>query len=174
MAAIGPGAGHDPVSRGARSAPKYYDLVTAPWVAAGWRVLAPLHVVSREHPNAAEYQGLTSWKARIEDMRLLVAHIGNAPLVSAGHAYGGLVALTLGGAQLMTPEGLQLPLVPRLASAFIAFSLPAPIPVLGTEQGYGALSVPALAQTVTIEIVPGITSEAANGWKGYLAPRTRR
>jgi len=157
-------------SHGAGSAPKYYDLLVAPWVAAGWRVLAPLHVDSREHPDTAKFPGLASWKARIEDMRALIAHIGPAPFVAAGHSYGGLVALTLGGAAPIPPEGLALPLVPRLASAVIAFSPPAPVPVLVSEQGYGALSVPALVQTGTIDIVPGITSEAPDGWKGHLAP----
>jgi len=156
-------------SHGAGSAPAYYDPIIGTWVAAGWRVLAPLHVDSREHPQTAQYQGLASWKARIEDMRALISHIGDAPFVAAGHSYGGLVATMLGGAQPVLPEGLEAPLVPRLARAVIAFSPPPPIPVLVTEAGYGALSVPALIQTGTLDLMPGM---AADGWKGHLAPFT--
>jgi predicted alpha/beta-hydrolase family hydrolase len=155
-------------SHGAGSAPWHYDLIVLPWVDAGWRVVAPLHVDSREHPDTASFQGLTSWKARIEDMRLLVAEQGGRPFVAAGHSYGGLVALTLGGAAPVVPEGLALPLVPRLAQAVIAFSPPAPVPVLVTEAGYGALAVPALVQTGTRDVLPGGLS--GDGWKGHLAP----
>lgn len=156
-------------SHGAASAPKYYDRIIGPWVMAGWRVLAPLHVDSLEHPLTREFQGLASWKARVEDMRALVGHIGDEPFVAAGHSYGGLVATMLGGAQPVLPEGLQLPLVPRLAKSVIAFSPPAPIQVLVTDQGYAALAVPALVQTGTIDIQPGMP---ADGWKGHLAPFT--
>lgn len=156
-------------SHGAGSAPKFYDLIVGPWIEAGWRVLAPLHVDSRDHPDTAAYPGLASWKARIEDMRVLIAHMGKAPFLAAGHSYGGLVALTLGGAQPVPPAGMGLPLVPRLASAVIAFSPPAPVPVLVTDEGYGALAVPALIQTGTIDLMPGMPVDG-DGWKGHLAP----
>ncbi|EJL33951.1 lysophospholipase [Novosphingobium sp. AP12] len=157
-------------SHGAASAPKYYGLIVGPWVAAGWRVLAPLHVDSTEHPQTAQFKGLASWKARIEDMRALIVHVGDEPFVAAGHSYGGLVATMMGGAEPVPPEGLQLPLMPRLAKAVIAFSPPPPISVLVTEQGYGALGVPALIQTGTLDIPPGMTPETADGWKAHLAP----
>lgn len=154
-------------SHGAGSAPWHYDLIVLPWVDAGWRVVAPLHVDSREHPQTAQFPGLASWKARIEDMRLLVAGMKGKPFVAAGHSYGGLVALTLGGSQPVPPEGLDLPLVPALAQAVIAFSPPAPVPVLVTAEGYGALKVPALIQTGTRDVIPGGPDD---GWKGHLAP----
>lgn len=157
-------------SHGAGSAPWHYDLIVLPWVEAGWHVIAPLHVDSREHPDTAKYPGLASWKTRIEDMRLLIAGLKGKPFIAAGHSYGGLVALTLGGAQPVPPEGLSLPLVPRLAQAVVAFSPPAPVPVLVTDAGYGALAVPALIQTGTRDILPGGLS--GDGWKGHLAPFT--
>ncbi|MCJ2179774.1 alpha/beta hydrolase [Novosphingobium album (ex Hu et al. 2023)] len=155
-------------SHGADSAPKYYDLIVQPWIDAGWRVLAPLHVDSREHPHTTDYPGLASWKARIEDMRLLVAYIGKAPFVAAGHSYGGVVALMMGGAQPVAPDGISLPFVRRLADAVIAFSPPAPIPVLVTKEGYGTLAVPALIETGTKDILPGLQVED-DGWEGHLA-----
>lgn len=157
---------------GAGSAPHYYpDMINA-WRAAGHRVLAPLHVDSREHPRTAEFTGLASWAARIEDMRALVAHLGAAPYIAAGHSYGALAALALGGAEPILPAGFAAPLAPRRARAVIAFSPPAPIPVLITETGYAALQVPALIQTGTLDIVPGMSASGPDGWRGHLAPFT--
>nr|WP_246438869.1 alpha/beta hydrolase [Novosphingobium piscinae] len=157
---------------GAGSAPQYYPDMVGAWVRAGHRVLAPLHVDSREHPRTAEFTGLASWEARIADMRALVAHLGAEPYVAAGHSYGALAALALGGAEPILPAGLAGPIVPRRARAVIAFSPPAPVPVLITEQGYAALQVPALIQTGTLDIVPGMGAGGPDGWRGHLAPFT--
>ncbi|ATW03397.1 alpha/beta hydrolase [Sphingorhabdus sp. YGSMI21] len=157
-------------SHGAASSPDKYRRLIEPWVAKGWRVLAPLHVDSKDHPDTANYQGLASWKARIEDMRALSAYLGTEHYIAAGHSYGGLVALTLGGSQAIAPKGVEGPLGDEKVKAVIAFSPPAPIPVLVTREGYGTLAVPALIQTGTLDIVPGITDLGADGWKGHLAP----
>jgi pimeloyl-ACP methyl ester carboxylesterase len=156
-------------SHGAASSPAYYDRIIGPWQAAGWRVLAPLHVDSLEHPDTKNFPGLTSWKARVEDMRALIGHIGDEPFVAAGHSYGGLTATMLGGAQPVVPEGLSLPLVPRLARAVIAFSPPPPIPVLVTPEGYARLAVPAIVQTGTLDLLPGTSAQTIDGWKAHLA-----
>lgn len=155
-------------SHGAASDPAKYAPMMQAWAKAGWRILAPLHVDSLLHPDTAAFKGLDSWRARIEDMAALSAHIGDAPFVAAGHSYGGLVALTLGGASPVPPDGMALPLSDRKVIAALAFSPPAPIPVLVTREGYGTLSVPALIQTGTKDIVPGITD--TDGWQGHLAP----
>ena len=136
----------------------------------GWRVLAPLHVDSKDHPETANFKGLASWKARIEDMRALSAYLGDEHYVAAGHSYGGLVALTMGGSESIAPEGLSGPLGDEKVQAVIALSPPAPIPVLVTSEGYGTISVPALIQTGTLDFVPGITDNSDDGWKGHLAP----
>ncbi|KQM20400.1 alpha/beta hydrolase family protein [Novosphingobium sp. Leaf2] len=156
-------------SHGAGSSPSFYGRIVDPWVAAGWHVLAPLHVDSREHPDLAKFPGLLSWKARVEDMRALIAHIGDAPFVAAGHSYGGLTATMLSGAQPVVPEGLSLPLVPRLAKAVIAFSPPPIIPALVTQQGYAQIAVPALIQTGTRDLVAGLTTQGPDGWNVHLA-----
>ncbi|WP_298199887.1 alpha/beta hydrolase [Novosphingobium sp.] len=155
---------------GAGSSPQYYPDMVAAWVGAGHRVLAPLHVDSREHPRTRDFPGLASWQARIEDMRALVAHIGPEPYVAAGHSYGALAALGLGGAEPVLPAGMTGPVAPRLALAVIAFSPPAPIPVLITGAGYGALRVPALIQTGTLDILPGMGPTGPDAWRGHLAP----
>ena len=155
-------------SHGAASDPAKYAPMMQAWAKAGWRILAPLHVDALLHPDTAAFKGMASWRARIEDMAVLSAHIGDGPYVAAGHSYGGLVALTLGGVSPVPPEGMALPLSDRKVTAALAFSPPAPIPVLVTREGYGTLSVPALIQTGTKDIVPGITD--ADGWQGHLAP----
>ncbi len=154
-------------SHGAGSAPGLYPGMIDAWAAAGWRILAPLHVDSRQYARSADYPGLASWRTRIEDMRLLSAHIGDSPYVAAGHSYGGLVALTLGGADAVPPEGASLPLSDPQVRAVLAFSPPAPIPVLVTAQGYAGLDVPALIQTGTADMPPGDTDTEA--WRGHLA-----
>lgn len=157
-------------SHGAASSPDKYIRLIEPWVMHGWRVLAPLHVDSKDHPKTENFKGLASWKARIEDMRALSAHLGDEQYVAAGHSYGGLVALTMGGSESIAPEGISGPLGDEKVQAVIAFSPPAPIPVLVTSEGYGTVSVPALIQTGTLDIVPGITDNGDDGWKGHLAP----
>lgn len=153
-------------SHGAASSPRFYEALISVWVDAGYEVLAPLHVDSLEHPDTTKYPGLASWKARLEDMQALSAHVGKRKWIAAGHSYGGLVALTLGGADAIPPQGMIEPLADKHVVAVIAFSPPAPIPVLITEQGFAGLRVPALIQTGTADIVPGMTG--ADGWQGHL------
>lgn len=157
-------------SHGAGSSPAKYDLLIGPWVAAGWRVLAPLHVDSTDHPDTAKFAGLASWKARIEDMRALSAHIGNTRFVAAGHSYGGLTALTLGGAAAVPPEGMTGPLSDPKCIAVVAFSPPPPIPVLVTAEGYGKLSVPALVETGTADVPVTMPGANPDMWKLHLVP----
>jgi pimeloyl-ACP methyl ester carboxylesterase len=154
-------------SHGAASSPRFYEAIFGPWLAAGFHILAPLHVDSIEHPRTKDFPGLASWKARLEDMRLLSAHVGKRPWIAAGHSYGGLVALTMGGAAAIPPEGWSGPLRDANVRAVVAFSPPAPIPVLCTAEGYGKVAVPALVQTGTADLLPGMTGE---GWRGHLVP----
>lgn len=157
-------------SHGALSSPTLYEAVIGQWMAEGWHVLAPLHVDSERHPHTRDYPGLASWKARIEDMRALSAHVGNRPWVAAGHSYGGLVALTMGGAAAVPPQGITGSLSDANVRAVVAFSPPPPIPVLCTAEGYAKISVPALIQTGTADSPPtgpGV-SPAPGSWKGHL------
>ncbi|HEX7873069.1 MAG TPA: alpha/beta hydrolase [Sphingobium sp.] len=153
-------------SHGALSAPRKYALLIQPWVAAGYDVVAPLHVDSTDHPRTKDFPGLASWKARIEDMRAVSRHIGG-PYVAAGHSYGGLTALTLGGANAVVPEGVAGPLRDPRASVVLAFSPPPAIPALVQPGGYAALAVPALVQSGTRDLPPGAPA-APDGWRAHL------
>lgn len=155
-------------SHGAASSPGRYDVLLRPMVEAGWRILAPLHVDSLDHPDTAKYAGLASWKARLEDFQALTAHIGHAPYVAVGHSYGGLTALVLGGAQSVPPPGWQGPQSDGKALAVIAFSPPPVIPVLITMEGYANVSVPSLIQTGTADILPQKGTTDPDSWKKHL------
>lgn len=153
-------------SHGAQSAPWKYQQLVAFWLAAGYSVYAPLHVDSSDHPLTGDFAGMTSWAARLEDMLALRSHLGDKPYVAAGHSYGALVALNLGGASQSLPEDLSPRLHERPPSLVLAFSPPGEIPGFVSEQGYASLAVPALVQTGLLDIPIG--GDAS--WEVHLAP----
>lgn len=154
-------------SHGALSAPHKYRALIDPWVTAGFDVWAPLHVDSTDYPDTVKFPGLASWRARLEDMRAVAEHVGARHYIAAGHSYGALVALTLGGAQAATPVGWAGPLADPNVRASVAFSPPGPAMGLIDAAGYAALRVPALIQTGTADVPPGALSTEA--WRTHLA-----
>lgn len=153
-------------SHGAASSPRHYAPILQHWADNGYDVLAPLHVDSIEHPRTADFPALTSWTARIEDMRALSALLGDAAYVAAGHSYGAFTAIALGGGVSLIPEGVRGPLRDAKVTAVIAFSPPAALPPLVGATGYAALAVPSLVQTGTRDVPTGSTQ--ADAWKGHL------
>jgi pimeloyl-ACP methyl ester carboxylesterase len=151
-------------SHGAASAPWKYERLINHWVTAGYAVHAPLHVDSTDHPEHGRFPPAASWPARIADMRALAERHGGRRYVAAGHSYGGLMALALGGAAPTTPPGVITPLRDPSVQAVIAFSPPAPIPGFVEPSAFAALVVPALIQTGTADIPPG-----SSDWRGHLA-----
>jgi pimeloyl-ACP methyl ester carboxylesterase len=152
-------------SHGALSAPwKYLSLVEA-WANAGYEVLAPLHVDSTDHPERAAFPGLASWPARIEDVRAVADHIGG-PYIAAGHSYGGLIALCLGGASPAVPDTVKKPLRDPRALAVVAFSPPGGGTGLVNAGDYAGLAVPALIQTGDRDVPPGGNAD----WRSHLLP----
>lgn len=151
-------------SHGAASAPWKYQNLIQVWVAQGYAVYAALHVDSTDHPQTEQYQGLASWQARLEDIRLLADNYGQSGYIAAGHSYGALLALVTGGAKGLQPPGYEKSLSDSRARLVLAFSPPAAIPGFIEKSGYAELSVPALIQTGTKDVPPG--SEA--DWRGHL------
>jgi hypothetical protein len=154
-------------SHGALSAPEKYERLILPWSAAGFTVMAPLHVDSTDHPEHANpaYGMLGSWRARLLDMRSLAAFAA-VPYTAAGHSYGGLTALTLGGAAAEVPPGLSGPLDDPRVTSVVAFSPPGVSPGLVTLEGYRTLKVPALIETGDHD-VPYNSKDGR--WQGHLA-----
>ncbi len=157
-------------SHGALSSPAKYDALVLPWVAAGFDVWAPLHVDSTDHPDTKAFPALMSWGARIEDMRALSAHIGGGSHIAAGHSYGALTALTMGGAQAVVPAGVSGALRDPRTKAVVAFSPPGRAPGLIDGGGYAGLAVPALIQTGTSDVPPGPPGAAVDpgAWRNHL------
>lgn len=156
-------AGRILFSHGALSAPwKYQPLVDA-WVKAGYAVYAPLHVDSTDHPDRNSFQGLASWPARIEDVRALADHL-DGPYIAAGHSYGGLVALCLGGGTVGVPPTVKTPLRDPRVQAVVAFSPPGAGMGFIKEGDFAALAVPALIQTGDKDVPPGGNAD----WHSHL------
>ncbi len=151
-------------SHGAGSAPWKYAPLLSRWLEAGYEVRAPLHVDSTDHPRQPEFTGMTSWTARLEDMQALSKELGETPYIAAGHSYGALLALTLGGAEATVPEGMQAPLADPAVSVVIALSPPPALPGLISKEGYATLAKPALIQTGTQDIPMG----SQGGWEPHL------
>jgi len=151
-------------SHGAASAPWKYEALIGQWTAAGYDVYAPLHVDSTDYPQHDDFQGIASWKARLEDINALADKFGQNGYIMAGHSYGGLVALTRGGAKALVPEGFTGPMADPRVKIVLAFSPPAAIPGFIEKAAYAGVSVPALIQTGTMDIPPGTDI----GWQGHL------
>lgn len=142
-------------SHGYASAPWKYELLIRHWVAAGYRVRAPLHLDSTDHPRHTEVSGVSIWAARVLDMRALSAELGTEPYIAAGHSYGALTALVLGGAESVIPEGLSAPLADPQVAVVLAFSPPPAIPDMIPASGYAKLARPALIQSGTRDVALG-------------------
>lgn len=151
-------------SHGAASAPWKYTKLFKYWVDAGYAVHAPLHVDSTDHPQQAEFTGFASWRARLEDMAVLADRYGAGGYIAAGHSYGGLTGLTLGGAEAAVPEGYAGPLKDDRVELVLAFSPPGAMPGFVNPGAYAGVSVPAFIQTGTEDVPPGSTA----GWEGHL------
>lgn len=152
-------------SHGALSAPGKYENLLRPWQAEGYDIAAPLHVDSTDHPDHARYGMGDSWKARLLDMRVLAdTFAGGSPYIAAGHSYGALVSLTLGGVAAERPAGFEGPMADARVKAVVAFSPPGVTPGLVTAEGFKTLARPALIQTGTLDVPPG-----APDWRVHLA-----
>lgn len=159
-------------SHGAASSPRHYERLFRPWAAAGYDIFAPVHVDATDHPQHDQFTGLASWKARIEDMWLISKLLGDQPYIAAGHSYGGLTAIAIGGGVSLLPDGLrsdfnsQNGLRDPRAAAVLAFSPPPAIASLVGTQGYAPLAVPSFHQTGTKDVLAGAGDE--NAWKDHL------
>ena len=151
-------------SHGYASAPWKYEQLIRPWVESGYRVEAPLHVDSTDHPRRDDFPGLAAWTARLEDMRALSQELAGASYVAAGHSFGALTALALGGAEAFVPDEITAPLEDAAVSVVLAFSPPPTVEGLISEEGYSSLSRPALIQTGTLDVPMG----ADYPWEKHL------
>jgi predicted dienelactone hydrolase len=152
-------------SHGFLSAPEKYQRLMAPWSEAGFEILAPLHVDSSNHPDTAKYASSASWGPRLLDMRALSAFVNAPSYIAAGHSYGALTALTLGGAAGVVPPEIKGPLRDPRAKCVVAFSPPGTTPKL-TPGGYSGIAIPAFVETGTRDVPAGAKDVP---WQSHLA-----
>lgn len=152
-------------STGHGSWPERYDAAASAWRDAGFAVLAPVHVDSMHHPDRAKFTMQASFMERIADQRAAAAYAARTwpgkPVVAAGHSFGTLIALCLGG-------GLRhvAPFREPAVRAVLGFSSPGRIPGLVTPDAYAGDTLPMLVATGDADVVPGFVTD----WHDHLFP----
>lgn len=150
-------------STGHGSWPERYDAVASAWKAAGFAVIAPLHVDSLHSPDQARYTPEAGFGARIADMRAASAFAARKwpgkPVIAAGHSFGTLTALCLGGG-LAQVGRFRDPSV----RAVLGFSSPGRIPGLVGPKAYATDALPLMIVTGDRDVVPGLVSD----WRDHL------
>lgn len=145
-------------SHGHGAWPERYDALLQTWRDAGFAVVAPLHVDSMRHPDRETFSLQQGFGERMADMKAASAYAAarwpGVTMAAAGHSYGTLVSLALGGAL----SGLA-PLRDPRVSAVVGYSSPGRIPGLVTPSSYASVAVPVLLVTGDKDFVPGFVGD---------------
>ncbi|MBB4837679.1 alpha-beta hydrolase superfamily lysophospholipase [Sphingomonas kyeonggiensis] len=145
-------------STGHGSWPERYARLISVLLGEGFVVLAPLHVDSMHYPEREKFTFLSSFTERLADMRATAAHAARAfpvlPVIAAGHSYGTLTSLCLGGA-LPNFKG-RIPAV----KAVLGFSSPGKQPGLVPDSAYSSVQVPVMMVTGTADALPPVMGHA--------------
>ncbi|MDO5610763.1 MAG: alpha/beta hydrolase [Pseudomonadota bacterium] len=138
--------------------PERYDGVLSAWRDAGFVVVAPVHVDSMKYPGREKFSMQQGFDERLADMKAASAYVSahwpGRPVAAAGHSYGTLISLVLGGAMADAA-----PMRDATVSAVLGYSSPGKIPGLVTPQTYASVEVPVLIVTGDEDRVPGFVSE---------------
>lgn len=152
-------------STGHGSWPEKYDALASAWKAAGFAVVAPLHVDSLHYPDRDKFTREASFGERIADLKAASAYAARTwpgkPVIAAGHSFGTLTALCLGGG-LSQLGNFKDPTV----KAVIGFSSPGLIPGLISPQAYAGDALPVMVITGDQDTVPGLVTD----WHDHLLP----
>jgi dienelactone hydrolase len=170
-------------SHGAFAAPDRYAAMLEPLAAAGFVVIAPMHIDSEDYPRSEGEPERpahpVTWSTRNADFALaldpprpvreLLAHNGLAldpeRRIALGHSYGGLIAQLRGGALALEPDGSQIDRTDPAVDAVIAWSPPGVTPGLITREGWASLVAPSLTITGTADVLPGFIDD----WQAHKA-----
>lgn len=151
-------------SHGAFSTYDRYDSLLLPLAKRGFRIAAPNHVDSEEHPDRSAYGQADSMGKRIEDYEVIANAFSADTVIAIGHSYGGLIAQLAGGARLDTTAATPaLGGLPQPA-AIVAISPPGPVPGSISSTGWSAIETPMLVTTGTTDILPGFIDD----WRAHL------
>jgi alpha-beta hydrolase superfamily lysophospholipase len=152
-------------STGHGSWPEKYDALASAWKAAGFAVIAPIHVDSLHHPDREKFTRGASFSERIADMKAASAYAARTwpgkPVVASGHSFGTLTALCLGGA-LPNLGNFRDPTI----KAVMGFSSPGRIPGLIGPDAYASDALPVMIVTGDQDTVPGLVAD----WHDHFLP----
>jgi alpha-beta hydrolase superfamily lysophospholipase len=152
-------------STGHGSWPEKYDAIASAWKAAGFAVVAPVHVDSLHYPDREKFTREASFGERIADMKAASAYAARTwpgkPVIAAGHSFGTLTALCLGGG-LANLGNFRDPTV----KAVLGFSSPGRIPGLIGPDAYSGDTLPVMIVTGDQDAVPGLVTD----WHDHLLP----
>lgn len=144
--------------------PSRYPQLLQALAAAGWLVVAPVHVDSLSHPRRAEFDQRAGFTARIADVAAAAKAAQRLapgkPVVAVGHSYGSLLAAMQGGAL-----SAMMPAREPAVRAVLAWSSPGRIPGLINPQSFATLAVPTMVVTGDADVVPGFVPD----WRQHLA-----
>lgn len=157
-------------SHGAFSSPDRYLALTKPIAAAGYIVVAPMHMDSEDWDEPAKPSQSEVWEGRGEDMILALAQnsglndtvadqgvtIDYDNIAVIGHSYGALIAQISAGAQAI--PSISLSGNPSV-KAIVAYSPPAITPGLIDQQAWSDMILPSLTITGTADILPGFIDD---------------
>jgi alpha-beta hydrolase superfamily lysophospholipase len=150
---------------GASGSPDRYLLLFARLNAAGYAVVAPVHVDSLQYPEHTRYTLQSAFSERIADVgaaaRAAAERFPGLPLAAVGHSYGALFAQMQGGALRYIADARA-----RQVRAVVSFSSPGIFPgLIRPDVAFSTLAVPSLTVTGTADVVPGFVSK----WEDHLA-----
>ncbi|MEP2736573.1 MAG: alpha/beta hydrolase family protein [Erythrobacter sp.] len=160
-------------SHGAFAAPDRYRAMLAPIAAAGFIVVAPMHVDSEDFDSDTPPAQSEVWLTRNDDMALALAppsaitnelsdrglSLDDGRTVAIGHSYGALIAQLTGGAKAIEHAA---PLTDRSnpdVDAVVGWSPPGPRAGVIAKEGWSSLAVPALTITGTKDVFPGFVDD---------------
>lgn len=166
-------------SHGALAAPDRYRKLLRPLAAAGFVIVAPMHLESEELVKPAVPSPDEVWRTRAADLEMALAppqaitkglrarslKLDLRHVIVMGHSFGALLAQIAAGARAHDPGGnLTRLAAPRLA-AVVAWSPPGPMPKVIDADGWSSLNVPSMLLTGTADQLAVMTQP----WEWHMA-----
>lgn len=148
-------------SHGANAAFDRYDSLLLPIAKKGYRIAAPNHTDSEDHPSRAEYTRADWLPTRLEDYNVIAAQYETNYRIAAGHSFGAMVAQIAGGAKMSSGAKTDSAYAPNVV---LAYSPPGPIPGYIGSESWSQITVPSLVTTGTKDVVPMMAEE----WELHL------